>query len=470
MVDDALRIALLSYRGAEHVGGQGVYVRNLSRALVDLGHSVEVIAGTPPPPVDPGVTLTHLPGLDLYDDEDPFRRPALSEFRDAVDVLEFATMCTAGFPEPRTFSLRAARHLADRVGEFDVVHDNQCLGSGLLDVARHLPLVATIHHPIHRDRALELASATGWRRLTLRRWYGFTSMQARVARAVPDIVTVSPSSARDIVADMGVAPHQVAVVPVGFDPAVFRRRPDVDRVPGRIVTTASADVPLKGLSHLLRAIAELGAAGRDVELVVVGTLREDGPTARLLHGLGLADRVAFRSGLADEDLAGLLASATVVAVPSLYEGFSLPAVEAMACATPVVATTGGALPDVVGEAGVLVAPGDAAALAAGLARVLDDPERADALGRLGHDRVRGRFTWDAVARATVAVHRRAIARHHGHAVLPLPVPDRDPFPVAPTGSAGRVDRRSAATGDAGHRLRAGAGGRGVAGAATRETA
>lgn len=434
-----LRIALLSYRGAEHVGGQGIYVRNLSRELAALGHTVEVIAGTPAPPVDDRVALTHLPSLDLYRPDDPFRRPALSEFRDGIDVLEFATMCTAGFPEPRTFSLRAARHLAARTHDFDVVHDNQSLGTGLLSIQRSLPLVATIHHPIHRDRDLELAAATGLRHLTLRRWYGFVRMQARVARGIEDLVAVSPSSADDIVADMGVDRDQLSIVPVGFDPAVFRPRPDLVRHRDRIVTTASADVPLKGLAHLLDAVATLRAVGRDVELVVVGSPRDGGPTSARLDDLDLRDHVSFVSGLRDHDLARLLATATVVAVPSLYEGFSLPAVEAMASGTAVVATTGGALPHVVGDAGLLVPPGHAAALADGLATVMGDSELRVRLARAGHDRVRRRFTWQEVARRTVDVHRRAIARRRGGSPAPHPVEQVRPRPVPAASSPAEPD-------------------------------
>src|SRR5690348_6500179 len=109
-----LRVALLSYWSKPHCGGQGVYVRHLSRELAALGHHVEVFSGQPYPDLDPGVVLQPLPSLDLYRDEDPFRTPGLREFRDLVDVLEVATMWTAGFPEPLTFSMRAARALASR--------------------------------------------------------------------------------------------------------------------------------------------------------------------------------------------------------------------------------------------------------------------------------------------------------------------------------------------------------------------
>src|SRR5690242_13355017 len=179
-----MRIALLSYRIKPHCGGQGVYLRHLSRELVALGHTVEVFSGQPYPELDEGVTLTKVPSLDLYREPDPFRVPKLREFRDLIDVEEFLTMCTAGFPEPKTFSKRIAKVLAKRVGDFDVAHDNQVLGYGMRDIEKlGLPLLTTIHHPISFDRRIDLEAAEGWKKkLTLRRWYGFVKMQAKVAR------------------------------------------------------------------------------------------------------------------------------------------------------------------------------------------------------------------------------------------------------------------------------------------------
>ena len=161
--DGPLRIALLSYRSKPHSGGQGVYVRALSRELTALGHAVTVVSGQPYPELDDGVPLTRLPSLDLYREPDPFRTPRPTEFRDRIDLLEYATMCTAGFPEPLTFSLRAARLLLPRAAGFDLVHDNQCLGAGLLQLTRAgVPTVATVHHPVaieHQARGIERAVA-----------------------------------------------------------------------------------------------------------------------------------------------------------------------------------------------------------------------------------------------------------------------------------------------------------------------
>jgi glycosyltransferase involved in cell wall biosynthesis len=399
----SLRIALLSYRSKPHSGGQGIYVRALSRELTGLGHRVEVFSGQPYPELDDGVALTPLPSLDLYREPDPFRTPRPSEFRDAIDVLEWANMCTAGFPEPLTFSLRAARQLLPRAGEFDVVHDNQSLGWGLLRLTRAgLPTVATVHHPVAIDRDLELAAAPSLRRrLTLRRWYAFTGMQARVVGRLDGVTTVSENSRRDIATHMGVPAEGVEVIPVGIDPAEFTPPPaGQPRDPDSVLVITSADVALKGLVHLLDALAKLRTE-RAVRLTVVGTARPGGPAEAALDRLSLHDAVRFTGAVPEAELIDLLQRASVVAIPSLYEGFSLPAIEAMACATPLVTTDAGALPEVVGdEAGLRVRAGDVDELTDALRRVLDSPELAERLGRAGRRRVLDRYTWRGTAQRT----------------------------------------------------------------------
>jgi len=412
-----LRIALLSYRSKPHCGGQGIYVRHLARELAALGHRVDVLSGQPYPDLDgPAlgggggeVNLRPLPSLDLYRDDDPFRTPPLGEWRDLIDALEVATMWTGGFPEPLTFSLRAARLLEATRDRYDVVHDNQSLGYGLLRVARlGLPLVATVHHPITVDRRVEIAAATSLkRRLSLRRWYAFTAMQARVARRIRTLITVSENSAHDIVRDFGVRRETVRVVPAGVDTATFAPSA-LPRVPGRIVSVASSDSPMKGARVLLEAVAKLGTE-REVELVVVGQPKPDGPVAQSVDELGIADQVRFVSGLPDRELAALFASAEAAVVPSLYEGFSIPAVEAMACATPLIATRAGALPEVVGDCAVLVDPGNPSDLATALGRLLDDQPLRRRLGTEGRRRVEQRFTWRTVAAATADIYRERIA-------------------------------------------------------------
>jgi len=405
--DRPLRIALLSYRSKPHCGGQGVYVRHLSRELDALGHQVEVFSGPPYPDLDPGPRLTEVPSLDLYRDDDPFRTPRWGEYRDWADVLEVAMMWGGAFGEPLTFSIRALRALTARAGQFDVAHDNQGLGYGMLGLRRiGLPLVTSIHHPISVDRRIELAGLGGLKRLWKGRWYGFVRMQARVARRVAGqgpLITVSASAKRDICRDFGVPPDRVRVIPLGVDTRVFRPRPAA-RVPGRIVAVASADSALKGVATLLHAVGKL-VTDRDVHLIVVG--RPGPATERLTAQLSLADRVRFTRGLDDEAFSALLASAETAVVPSLYEGFSLPAVEHMASGTPLVASRSGALPEVTGDAAALVTPADSE-LASVLRRLHDSPAERAALADRGLRRVGERFAWPAVAKATASQYREAM--------------------------------------------------------------
>jgi glycosyltransferase involved in cell wall biosynthesis len=414
--DQPLRVAYLVYRGNPHCGGQGVYTRELARELTALGHTVEVFSGQPYPELAGSAQLTRVPSLDLYRPENPFRVPWPWEFKTRIDVAEFAIMCAAGFPEPYTFSLRVRRLLRNRRADFDVVHDNQCLGTGLARMVDDgWPMLATLHHPVTVDRDLDLEHATrAWKRFTLHRWYGFIDMQTRVARQLPRLLTVSESSRRDILSNMQVDPDRLHVVPVGSDPAVFRPRPEVRRVPGRIMTTASADVPMKGLTSLLEALAKLRTERDDAHLVVIGKPKERSKIPALIERIGLDGAVHFVHGVTTDRIVELYAEAEVAAVPSLYEGFSLPAVEAMACGVPIVATTGGALPEVVGEdgeTGLLVPPADPSALAASLGRALDDAALRARIGAAGRARALERFTWRKTAEGTVEHYRALIDGH-----------------------------------------------------------
>ncbi len=421
-----MRVAYLTYRGNPRCGGQGVYSRHLTRALRALGHRVEVFSGPPRPELDDGVGFTPVPGLDLYRDPDPFRVPHPREFQSREDWIEFGIMCTAGFGEPRAFSRRARQLLSERRADFDVVHDNQCLGTGMLGMVEDgWPLLTTLHHPITVDRQLALSHTTNpWQRVTTRRWFGFLGMQVRVARALPAVVTVSENSRTDIVAQMQVKPERMTVVPVGVDHTVFRPISDVHPVPGRIMVTSSSDVPMKGLVPLLEAVAKLRTE-REIELTVIGRPTEGGRVDRALTRLGLSDIVRCVSGISDDALARLYGEAEVAVVPSLYEGFSLPAIEAMSCGVAVVATTGGALPEVVGtsgKTGLLVPPDDPGALAGAIALLLDDPDLRARLGAAGRDRVINRFTWQVTAAGTAACYQALL--------------DGEPLPGAP--SAGGV--------------------------------
>jgi glycosyltransferase involved in cell wall biosynthesis len=403
-----LRVAMLSYRSKPHCGGQGIYLRHVSREVAALGHHVEVYSGQPYPELEPGPELLTLPSLDLYRDEDPFRTPGLREYRDWIDLMEVGMMWTAAFPEPLTFSLRALRALRARRDAFDIIHDNQVLAYGMLGIRKlGLPLVTSIHHPISVDRRIELEQATGFGKFTKRRWYSFVRMQARVARRVGIVMTGSQSSRDDILRDFKVPLENISVIPLGVDTRLFHPRP-VERVPGSLIAVASADSPVKGIPTLLRAFAKI-LTERNASLTVVGKPSPGGPTEKLIGELSLGDKVRFVTGISDEKLAELVASTEIALVPSLYEGFSLPAVEHMASGTPLIASRTGALPEVVGDAATLVTPGDPEELAAAIRLLQDSPRERERLSEIALARVQERFAWSAVARATVTEYRRAIA-------------------------------------------------------------
>ena len=338
------------------------------------------------------------------------------ELKDKWDWMENTSFNMGNFPEPMAFSWRAWDNLRTRDHEFDLVHDNQTLGWGLLGIQRFLPILATIHHPITVDRRLEIEHARTWvERLGKRRWYAFTRMQTQVAKRMTRVMTVSENSKGDIAADHQVPKERIHVVPVGVDPELFQPTPGVAKVPGRIITTASADVAMKGLVYLLEAAAKVRAE-RDVEIVIIGKPKEGSETAKTLRRLGLEDVVQFVSGVSDQRIVELYSEAEVACVPSLYEGFSLPAIEAMSCGTTLIATTGGALPEVCGthdETCLLVPPGDSDALAAMLSTALGDSELRARIGAAGRQRVIDHWSWRHTAEKTVAQYRALLEETAG---------------------------------------------------------
>ena len=409
-----LRIAYLTYRGKPHVGGQGVYTRHLTKALADLGHHVEVFGGQPYPILDSRIPLHKLPSLDIFNDQYPGRFPAYWEIKDWPSFVETAQFLKGTFGEPRAFSIRAYNELSKRVNDFDLVHDNQCLGYGILKIEKKIPTIVTLHHPITKDRKLEMEHTKTWfKRRAISRWYSFVNMQGKVASKMPRVVVVSENSIADIHTDMKVSLDRMKLVPVGVDPDLFTPLPHISRKPGHLITTASADVALKGLSYLLEALAKIRTE-RDVHLTIIGRPRE-GANADLIRKLGLTDCITHVSGVSDERIVELYAESELAVVPSLYEGFSLPAIEAMSTGICLVATTGGALPEVTGTDNdtVLSCPaGDADALAASIRRGLDNAELRNRIGAAGRTRVVERWSWKHCAQLTVDQYREVLSMPH----------------------------------------------------------
>lgn len=413
IVDRPLKICLLGYRSQPFSGGQGIYLRYLSRALRDLGHEVTVISGEPYPMLDDGVTLIKMPGLNLFAEENSLYAFKKRYLREPINFFEWWDHNSGGFPEPLTFSLRLARWFRTEKPDFDVVHDNQCLGRGLLDIKRQgYPVLATIHHPITVDRDIAIAAAPSrMLRLLAKRWHMFLSMQIAVARKLPAILTVSESSKRDIARDFKVKPERMHVVFNGIDTEMFAPRPGIARRANRIMATSSADHPLKGLNFLIEALAQLRETRPDLELLVIGAPKPGGQTEALIKKLNLEDAISFRHGLTAEEIVDLYAEATLAVSPSVYEGFGLPAAEAMACGVPLVSSDGGALPEVVGDAGIVVPKQDAGALAGAIGQLLDDEGLRAQYGIKGRERILQEFTWEQAARETLGLYQEVM----GHA-------------------------------------------------------
>lgn len=405
---EALNICLLSYRSNPHSGGQGVYLKNLSRSLKDRGHRVTVISGPPNPDLDPDIDLVRLPCLDLYDPADPFRMPSLRELCHPINLIEWIGVSTMGFPEPFTFGLRAWHYLRLSLDNFDIVHDNQSLSYGLWALSRRIPTIATIHHPITVDRRIAIRSERKtWRKAKQWRWFSFIGMQQRVARSLPGIITVSEAARRDISRDFSINDRRFHIVPNGIDTKRFYPIAQIDRDPQRLIVTNSADIPLKGLHFLLQAVARI-ARTRSICLTVIGSPKKNSSIPGLIAELGIGSHVNFTGRIDHGEFVRQYARASIAVVPSVYEGFGLPAGEAMACAVPVISTTGGALPEVVGKSGILVPPADADALVTAITDLMDHPDKAHRLGTRGYRRVMKEFTWSRAAERTERAYREVI--------------------------------------------------------------
>ena len=405
-----LQICLLGYRSHPYGGGQGIYIKYLSKALVQAGHHVDVISGEPYPHLDPRVRLIKLPGMDLYANGLGSLRP--HHLRSWANCREWWGKLTGSFSEPLSFGIRVNSYLKKHGRHYDLIHDNQCLAYGMLQVQRRQPLVTTIHHPITSDRDIGLgATDSWWQKLLIRRWYSFLGMQRRVARELHHLVTVSATSRHDIAEAFGVTEQDIHLVYNGIDTEIFAPRPDIERLPLRIMATASADAPLKGVRYLIEAFAELLPDHPGLELLMVSKPQPGGDTARLVETLGLQQHIHFISGISTEELVRHYAEAALVVVPSVYEGFGLPAGEAMACGVPVVSSDGGALPEVVGDAGLLVPAKDAQAMAEAIALLLRDHHLRERLAREGRERILEKFCWNVCAEQMTQFYREVVSEH-----------------------------------------------------------
>ncbi len=415
-----MRICLLTYRGNPYSGGQGIYIYYLAREFQRMGHEVEVIAGPPFPEISEGVILHRLKSLSIYHPESSLRT-GLPKVRNSADLYELCATQQGMFVEPLTFSLRAYAKLKElcKQRRFDIIHDNQSLGYGLLLMKRlNIPVIATIHHPLPIDREADLEQANGLReRWRIRKFYSFIRMQAFVSRRLERIITVSQSAAKRTEHFFKVPTEKLRVVYNGIDTQIYGINEKASRKRDGLIMVGNTDDRKKGVLYLLKALQLLQKDG--IKLTIVddaerhSTYTDDaGPLPsyglKLVRKLNLDGLVHFTGRLTCEELVQHYSAAQIAVVPSVYEGFGLPAAEAMSCGTPVIASTGGALPEVVGDAGILVPSGRADALAAAIRQLLNDEQAQQRMREAGRKRVEAKFNWEQAARKTLEVYQEVI--------------------------------------------------------------
>ena len=396
-----LKIAILSYRSAPFGGGQGIYVYELSKALNNIGHNVDVISGPPYPELIPDIELIKLPGLNLFS---TFKfRERLKIFfhtknKSLDDWYEFSSTLMGGFPELQTFGNRAKIFLSDK--KYDAVIDNQSISFGMIDIQKSKPLIEIMHHPISKDYFYDLKFARGLvQRISKMRWFSFLKMQKKVAKQIKVVVTPSLNSKQDIHHDFKVPMQNIQVIPNGIDFNTFCSLPNIVPRANGVITTASADVPLKGLDFSLHAIANLKSEYPDINLTVIGSPRAEGHTERLIKKLKLEEQVSFKTNLTKEEITHEYAKSSVAVVSSLYEGFGFPVGEAMACATPLVATNVASIPEITGSFAQLIPAEDAEAIYQGIKNIFQSPQKYKIQAELGRQHIIENFNWTKIGHA-----------------------------------------------------------------------
>ena len=404
-----MKVGLLSYRSHPYSGGQGIYIKHLSKALKNLGHEVSVLSGPPYPELDSGVNLIKIPSLGLFESGDRLKAFRLRFLWSPIDLYEWITVMTGGFPEPYTYGKRVLKRLKENNLKLDVLLDNQSLSSSLLEIQAHYPLAVTIHHPITKDHKLEMQNAINWKeRLSSSRWHNFLPMQKKVAPQLKNIICVSQPSKEDVISEFKVDEKKITVIPNGIDIGIFKPSSIKKSFSFRIVTTASADIPLKGLRHLILALPRVMRQFPLTSLTVIGKSPEKSNLNNLIDDLDLEDKITFRSGISEKEIVKTYHDSDIAVIPSLYEGFGFGAGEAMACGVPLISTDSGGLKQVIGDAALKIKPGSVNEIEEGILKLFTEEKIRQELAKKGRERMEEFFDWKIAASAYIEVFKKII--------------------------------------------------------------
>jgi len=396
-----LNIAISSYRSAPFGGGQGIFIYELSKALQDLGHKVDIISGPPYPNLEPDINLIKSPGLDLFSTfifKDRISLLRNKKNKSLDDWYEFFSALLGGFPEIKTFGSRLKELLHN--SSYDVLIDNQSISFGILEIQQNIPVLEIIHHPITKDYKYDIEFSKGIiQKISKWRWFSFLTMQKKVAPNLKAICTPSLNSKNDIVNDFNVSDNKISVIPNGIDFSVFSPKKNIPRVLGQIITTASADVPLKGLDFTLKAIANLIKDYPYIRLIVIGAPRAGGHTERLIQKLKIEAHVAYKTNLTKEEIAIEYANSNIAIVSSLYEGFGFPVGEAMACSIPLIATNVASIPEITSNFAELIPACDSKSIEDSIRNILSNPTKYQSRANKGRKHIIDNFDWKKIAQS-----------------------------------------------------------------------
>jgi glycosyltransferase involved in cell wall biosynthesis len=406
-----MKICILSYRGNPFSGGQGIYLKHVAEGLVKKGHTVHVIVGPPYPQAMDGVEVHRVESQSYYgiDTAGLINPSAPLEIFHPINFYQYLHTRLGAFSEISAFTYRAyylLKKLHSRE-KFDIIHDNQSLGFGLLLMKTlGVPVISTIHHPLSVDLRNVLSWLFSFKKKIKSVLFYPLLMQGFVARRVDHIITVSESSKKQIAGDYGVSEDKQTVVYNGIDRNVFRRERGVKRERNRVLFVGNIEDRNKGGFNLLKA---LSLTDKKIKLTVVdGGSPHRRLTGQILEKLKMSDRVYFTGKVDISELARIYSTASLAVVPSVFEGFGFPAAEAMSCGTPLITSDGGALPEVTGDAGFVVPGGDHTALAEKITEVLENPGLMEKMSREGRKRVKEKFSWEKAVSEIVEVYGKVV--------------------------------------------------------------